>query len=61
VLLVDPITREFELLGLAANGSFEPVALDDAGEAPCRTLGVVFSVAAGPKFRVDSAGDVREV
>ena len=61
VLLVDPITREFELLGLAADGSYEPVAVDDAGAAPCRALGVVFSVAAGPKFRVVSAGDVHDV
>jgi Uma2 family endonuclease len=61
VLLVDPVTREFELLGLAADGSYEPVARDDAGEAPCRTLGVTFSVAAGPKFRVVRAGDVHEV
>jgi Uma2 family endonuclease len=61
VLLVDPVTREFEMLGLAADGSYEPVALDDAGEAPCRTLGVAFSVAAGPKFRVVSAGDIHEV
>lgn len=61
VLLVDPITREFELLGLATDGSYEPVAVDDAGAVPCRTLGVVFSIAAGPKFRIVSAGDVHDV
>jgi Uma2 family endonuclease len=61
VLLVDPVTREFDLLGLAADGSYEPVARDDAAGVPCRTLGVVFSVVAGPKFRVVCAGQVHEV
>jgi Uma2 family endonuclease len=61
LLLVDPVTREFELLGLAADGSYEPVGFDDSGQAQCRTLGVVFSVAAGPKFRIVCAAAVHEV
>jgi len=61
VLLVDPVTREFELLCLADDGNYAPVAPDDAGAVPCRTLGVGFSVAAGPKFRVVSAGDMHDV
>ena len=61
VLLVDPLSREFELLRLSSMGAYEAVEAEDTGVVRCSALGVSFSLVEGPKFRVHAAEATHDV
>lgn len=52
VLLIDPFTREFELMRLGDGDTYERVAIDQTGEVRCDTLEITLSVVNGPLLRI---------
>jgi Uma2 family endonuclease len=60
VLLVDPDTRQFELLRLVGDG-YTPVVANGDDEVQCEAIDAWFSTVAGPRFRVRTSDAVSEI